>query len=136
MNINLTRTRSALACLAALLLLCAPRAALAIGEQNGRIAGVVTEAQTTAPIPGATVRVSGKALIGGTRTVTTAEDGRYEVVELPPGTYDVEVSYEQTKPVRRRVLVRQGETVPLNIPWSVELANTEVVTIIEERHMT
>jgi hypothetical protein len=40
------------------------------------------------------------------------------------------------KPVKRKVVVRQGELVPLDISWSAELAETETTVIVEERHMT
>jgi hypothetical protein len=122
--------------LALALIAIAPTSAWAVGEVNGRIGGVVTEAQTGAPVPGATVTVSGKSLPGGARTVTTADDGRYEIVELPPGRYDVEVSYSGVKPLKRRVVVRQGELLPLDIAWSAELAEAEVTVVVEERHMT
>ncbi len=113
-----------------------PSVAHAIGETNGRIAGTITEAQTGAPVPGATVTISGKNLIGAPRNVSTGEDGRYEVVELPPGPYDVEVSYSGVRPIKRRVVIRQGELLPLDIAWSAELAETEVQVVVEERHMT
>ena len=118
------------------LLAALPQAAWAIGEVNGRIAGLITEAQSNAPVPGATVTVSGKALIGGPRTVTSDDTGRYELVELPPGRYLVEVSYSGVKPVERKVVVRQGELLPLDISWSAELAEAEVTTVVEERHLT
>src|SRR5438132_11519575 len=86
-----------------------PGVALAVGEQSGRIAGIVTEAASGAPIPGATMTISGGALIGGPRHLTTGDDGRYEAVELPPGRYDVELSYSGIKPIKRRVIVRLGE---------------------------
>src|SRR3954465_11734564 len=82
--------------------------AWAVGETAGRIGGTITEAQTGAPVPGATVTISGASLIGGPRTVTTGDDGRYEIVEVPGGSYSVEVSYSGVKPIRRRVVVRQG----------------------------
>jgi hypothetical protein len=110
--------------------------AWAVGETNGRIGGTISEAQTGAPVPGATVTVSGKSLIGAPRSVTTADDGHYEIVELQSGTYDVEVSYAGVKPIRRRVSVRVGELVPLDVAWSAELAETEVTVIVEERHIT
>src|SRR5262245_23241649 len=106
--------------IAVLLSLCLPGVAWAVGEQAGRISGTVTEAASGAPVPGATVTVSGPKLIGGPRTLTTADDGRYEAVELPAGRYDVEVSYSGVKPIKRRVIVRQGETAPLDIQWSPE----------------
>jgi outer membrane receptor protein involved in Fe transport len=118
------------------LLIAAPRLAFAVGEQNGRLKGTVTEASTKAPVPGATVTVSSPNLIGGPQVHTTADDGTYEFIELPPGRYDVEVGYEGVKPVHRRVVVRQGETLPLDIAWSAELTNVEETVVVEERHMT
>ncbi|HZS38393.1 MAG TPA: carboxypeptidase regulatory-like domain-containing protein, partial [Polyangia bacterium] len=117
-------------------LAAAPRAAHAVGETNGRIGGTVMEQQTSAPVPGATVTASGPALIGGPRAVSTDENGRYEIVQLPPGAYTVEVSYSGVKPLRRKVVVRQGELLPLDIAWSAELAETETTVIVEERHLT
>jgi hypothetical protein len=116
--------------------LLAPSTVLAVGEQNGRISGTITEAASGAPVPGATVVISGPSLIGGPRNLTSGDDGNYQAVELPPGRYDVEVSYSGIKPIKRRVVVRQGETVPLDIQWSPELAQAEVTVVIEERHMT
>jgi hypothetical protein len=122
---------------ALVLALCAaPSVVYAVGEQNGQIKGTITEAASGAPVPGATVTVSGSSLIGGPRNYTTGDDGTYQAVELPPGRYDVEVSYSGVKPIKRRVVVRQGETLPLDIAWSPELAQAEVTVVVEERHMT
>ena len=51
----------------------APQTAHAVGEQNGRIAGVITDKLSQAPLPGARVAVKSSALIGGPRTVLTGE---------------------------------------------------------------
>jgi hypothetical protein len=110
--------------------------AWAVGEQTGRIVGAITETQTGAPVPGATVSANSRSLIGGARTVLTDDAGRYELVGLQPGSYDVEVSYSGVKPIKRRVVVLQGETAPLDIQWSPELSEAEVTVIVEERHMT
>jgi hypothetical protein len=122
--------------LALLALAFAPRAAHAVGEVNGRIKGNVVEAQTQAPVPGAQVKVSGKALIGNARVVVTGDDGSFQVYELPPGPYTVEVSYQGVKPIKKAVVVRQGETYPLDIQWSAELAEQEVTVVEESRRMT
>src|ERR1700730_2687487 len=127
------KTLASLFAFAVVLALAAPRAAHAVGETNGRIAGTVTEAQTGAPVPGASVTASGPALIGPPRTVTTGEDGRYEIVELPPGRYTIEVSYSGVKPITRKAVVRLGEMLPLDIAWSAELAETETTVVVEER---
>src|SRR5690349_11125160 len=133
---RLVNTRIQVALALAVAAIVAPQNAWAVGETNGRLGGTVTEAQTGAPVPGATVTVSGGSLIGGPRTVTTGDDGHYEFVELPPGSYNVEVSYSGVKPIRRRIVVRQGELAPLDIAWSAELAEAEVTVVVEERHLT
>ena len=122
--------------LAGLLLSLTAAVAWGAGEQTGRISGVITAAGSKTPIPGATVSATSPALIGGPREVATDDDGRYELAVLPPGVYRVEVGFEGVKPVERKVVVRQGETTPLNVSWSLEMAATQTYVIQEERHLT
>jgi len=105
-------------------------------EEVGRILGRVLEEETGAPVPGAQINVTGPNLIGPPRTTQTAEDGTFEVPNLPQGPYDVEVSYSGVKPLKRRILVRPGEAAPLEIAWSAELAAVETTVVQEERHLT
>jgi hypothetical protein len=118
------------------LLIALPGRVYALGEQTGRIVGHVFEEQTRAPVPGATVTVTGPTLIGSPRQTQTAEEGFFEVSNLPPGTYDVEVSYQGVKPIKRRILVRAAEAAPLEIAWSPELAQVETTIVTEERNLT
>jgi hypothetical protein len=62
-----------------------PRAALAVGEQTGRIKGLITEATSGSPLGGIDITVAGPTLIGGPRTIQANEDGTYELADLPPG---------------------------------------------------
>jgi hypothetical protein len=124
---------AALALAAALLV---PSLAFAVGETTGRIAGTVIEATTQTPLGGADVRVSGPALIGGACATQTDEAGRYELVALPPGVYDVEAGFPGFTPARRRIVVRQGETAPLDIAWSATTTEVKTYTIVEELHLT
>lgn len=117
-------------------LLAVPRVALAVGQEVGRLVGRVTEAQSNAAVPGASIVVTGKALIGPPRQVTTDEDGHYEVPNLAPGTYEVELSFSGVTPLRRRVEVAPSVATPVDIVWSVELAQAETSTITVERHPT
>lgn len=116
--------------------LVAPQAAYAVGEQTGRIAGVITDKLSGAPLPGARVEVRGQNLIGGPRSILTADDGSYEFISMPPGPYDVTLTFEGAKPLHRKIIVRQGETFPLNIAWTVEETKEELKVIYEERKMT
>jgi len=130
------RAGAALAAVAAIGVLAAATHAWAAGETNGRIAGSVVDAATKKPVPGADVRVSGPSLIGGARATQTDEAGRYELVELPPGTYDVEAGYPGFTPTRRRIVVRQGETAPLDMTWSATATDVKTYNIVEELHLT
>jgi len=116
--------------------LVAPRMAFAVGQEVGRITGRVTEAQTNAPVPGASIVVTGAPLIGPPRQTTTDEDGVYEVPNLDPGDYDLEVTFSGVKPIHRRVRVEPSVATPLDIPWSVELAETPTTAVVVERHPT
>jgi hypothetical protein len=117
-------------------LLALPGTVFAAGEEVGRIIGRVLEEQTGAPVPGAQISVTGPALIGPPRTTETADDGTFEVPNLHPGPYDVEVSYSGVKPIKRRILVRPSAAAPLEIAWSAELAAVETTVVQEERHLT
>jgi hypothetical protein len=114
----------------------APATVFAVGEQNGRLLGYITEQQSGAPVPGASITVNGPSLIGGARSVTSFDDGSYEISDLPPGRYDVQVTYSGVKPVLRRAVIRLAEATRLDIAWSPELAEAEVTVVVEERHLT
>ena len=56
--------------------------------QSSGIAGVVRDS-SGAVMPGVTVEASSPALIEKSRTVSTDTQGRYNIVDLRPGTYTV-----------------------------------------------
>ena len=118
------------------LVACAATQVLAVGENVGRITGVVREATGKDILPGATVTVTGKALIGAPRVAVTDDQGTYEVVNLPPGDYDVTVSLGGQNPMTRRVNVRVAQATPLDILWSAEMQGETVTILGEERHAT
>src|SRR5712691_6498227 len=57
-------------------------------QTNAGIAGIARDA-SGAVLPGVNVEASSSVLIERVRTVTTDGDGRYNIVELPPGGYTV-----------------------------------------------
>ena len=60
----------------------------AAAQLSSGIAGLVTDA-TGGVLPGVTVEASSPALIEGTRAAVTDSGGRYRILELRPGTYNV-----------------------------------------------
>ena len=63
-------------------------AAAAGAQQTSAITGVAKDI-SGAVLPGVTVEASSPALIEKTRTATTDGEGRYNIVDLQPGTYTV-----------------------------------------------
>jgi hypothetical protein len=115
--------------------LLAPQLALA-ADPVGRIRGVVREAGTDTPLPAVTIVASSKALIGGARTELTNEQGRYEILDLPPGEYTLEFSYAGVEPATRRVIVRQNEAAAVNVDWQLTAVGVDAVSVTESRPLT
>lgn len=69
-------------------LLLLPGTALAQSATSGAIAGEVRDT-TGAVLPGVVVEAASPSLIEKVRTVVTDGQGRYQIVELRPGTYTV-----------------------------------------------
>src|SRR5262245_36279106 len=108
--------RFRVAALVACALLCAlplPVPAQTLGVTSGTINGVVTD-QNEGALPGATVTVSGPALMG-VRTVVTDERGAYRFPGLAPGEYVL--TFELAgfgKTVREHVQVAVGFTATVD----------------------
>src|SRR5687768_15171303 len=69
-----------------LILILAPRLALAQGLGAASVAGVVKDA-SGAVLPGVTVEAASPVLIEKVRTTVTDTEGRYQLAELRAGTY-------------------------------------------------
>lgn len=112
MNIRSSLYRSAMLLLTAATLLTA--------GTTGKISGKVTDSKTKEGIPSAVVTVVGTSL-----GAAADFDGNYVIVNVPPGTYSVFVSYVGYQPTRvNNVGVNVDYTTTLNIPLkesSVEL---------------
>src|SRR5713226_5829122 len=104
--------------LVALWLLAIPAAAFA-QQTNGGIAGVARDA-SGAVLPGVTVEASSPVLIERVRVVTTDGEGRYNIVDLPPGTYTVAFSLVGFSTAKREGLeLSSGFTATVNIEMRV-----------------
>src|SRR3954452_807127 len=86
----MVRTYRVIQIAAAIALLTVPAAARA-QQTNAGISGVARDA-SGGVLPGVNVEASSPVLIEKVRTVTTDGDGRYNIVDLPPGRYAVTFS--------------------------------------------
>ena len=110
-----------------------PKSAYGVGEQNARLRGTVVEAGTQVPMPGAKVQIRSDALIGGPRVTRTDEEGNFDFLSIPHGTYVITVTYEGLRPIKRKVKLQLGETETIQISFAAELAEEDKQVIVEER---
>jgi hypothetical protein len=115
-------------------LVVAARDAAAVGQATGRVLGTVLEAETRAPVPGASAVLSGGS--GVHKGTATRDDGTFEIDAVPPGAYDLVVTYDGMKPLKRRVIVNPDAATPVTILWSAEAAKQETTVVEEERHLS
>lgn len=92
------------------LALLLPVGAFAIGEQYGRIAGIVYTPEG-AEMPNAKVTLTSPTLFGGPRVLCSWEDGSFTFNNLPPGTYETTIEKEGFKTViHANLIVSIGKT--------------------------
>ncbi|MBI4463721.1 MAG: carboxypeptidase regulatory-like domain-containing protein, partial [Acidobacteria bacterium] len=97
---------------------------------TGSILGRVQD-QTGAVVPG--VSVTARNLETGlTRTVVTNERGRYQILSLPPGNYEVEAEMAGfQKAIRRGIELTVGREAVVNLSQSVGEVTEQVVVVGE-----
>ena len=107
-------------------------ATAASAQQLGTVAGVVRD-PSGAVLPGVTVEVASPALIEKVRTAVTDGSGQYRIVNLPPGTYTVDVHADglQHRPARRRRGVGRRHGARSNAEMKVG-AVAETITVTGE----
>ena len=102
-----------------LCVLLLPRAGSAQTAAASGIAGVVKDA-SGAVLPGVTVEAASPALIEKVRTVVTDGEGRYNIVDLRPGTYIVTFSLTGFSAFRRDgIELTSGFTATVNADMKV-----------------
>jgi hypothetical protein len=101
----------------------------ALAQQASGIAGVVRDTSGLA-MPGVTVEAASPALIEKVRTVTTDGEGRYDIVDLRPGTYTVTFTLTGFSTVKREgIELGTGFTATVNATMQVgSLEETITVT--------
>jgi hypothetical protein len=106
-------------------------AGTAFAQTTSTILGVVTDASTGKPVPGAVIIATSSAL-QGEQTAVTGNDGSYRITLLPPGEYKLAVQLEGFKPAERSdITLRTDKTIRANIavvPEAVQMEEQVVRT--------
>ena len=111
--------------------MCVLLARPGLAQQASGIAGVVKDA-SGAVLPGVTVEAASPALIEKVRTVVTDGEGRYNIVDLRPGSYTVTFSLTGFSAFKRDGIdIPSGFTATVNADMKVG-SLTETVTVTGE----
>src|SRR5262245_34793607 len=100
-------------------------------QTTGSMRGVVTDTDDK-PLPGASITISSKALIGQTRTAYTNELGVFRFPALTVGAYSVEVTmqgFDSVKIGRVEVSLQATAVVPVQMKFAIK---AEAITVVGE----
>ncbi|MDE2646045.1 MAG: TonB-dependent receptor [Bacteroidota bacterium] len=102
---------------------------LIVGSVNAQstISGVVTDAESGLPLPGATVVVAGT--VTGT---ATDSDGAYVISDLSPGTYAIEVSFVGYEAILQSITL-QGPNVTFDFALQASSQALEALELFASR---
>ena len=93
--------------------LCSPALAIAQIGQTASLTGTVTDS-SGAVLPGVTVTAASEAVLGGSRTTVTDENGVYRFPALPPGTYSVKVELSGFRTATHDARLQLGQTITVD----------------------
>ena len=109
-----------------LLLLCLMALGLtAHAQKNGVISGKITDGEGNFSLPGATVRLS-----ESNRYTISNQIGDYEFLNIPAGTYTVEVLYLGYQPQSQEVVVEEGKNAVVNFTMTGGAETLEEITVV------
>lgn len=111
--------------------------AIAFGQETtGDIDGIVKD-QNGAAIPGVSVSLTSKSGVGVKRTTTATDEGRFSILDLPPGVYTVKVEgksgFGSLTVDNVEVSIGKTTSVPFvlkaNVSETVDVNTTDTATI-------
>jgi TonB-linked SusC/RagA family outer membrane protein len=109
----------------AVILVLAGSAAMAIAQ--GRIIGKVTDEDTGAPLGGVSVKLTvGTKVLGA----FAAKDGKYEIRNVPAGSYDITANYIGFKTQKKKITVPEGGETVQDFKMGLDLLLLEEAVVI------
>lgn len=99
------------------------------GQETAKISGVVTDAETGEPLPGANVIIQGTSF-----GAATDADGEYTILQIQPGLYTVSASFIGYATLQKQeVQLTAGLTTRLNFELEPAAIEGEVIEVVVER---
>lgn len=101
-----------------------------MGGTTGKLAGRITDKQTGEALIGANIVIKSANVNSG---ASTDVDGYYHVLNLPPGSYQVIISYIGYTKTERTVSIKVDQTTTLDIQLSTEAYLADEVLVVGDR---
>ncbi len=105
-------------------------AAVVMAGTTGKLAGRITDSQTGEALVGANVIIKSAVPNVG---ATTDLEGYYHIINLPPGNYDVSISYIGYSTVEKKISIKVDQTTSLDVQLGAQDIVTNEVVISGER---
>ncbi len=100
-------------------------------QTTGRLTGIVRDAETQEVLPGANVTIQG-TMIGAATNI----EGRFSIVNIPVGTYNVEASMMgYTKLIKTNVLISLDQIRTVNFDLQTAVIEGQEVTVVADRQI-
>ena len=90
-------------------------------QNHGTVRGTVTLLDTGAAVHGATVLIIGPGFVAA-----TAEDGQFEIVNVPPGTYEILAQREHLTATRQTITVHAAQVAEVDFALSLSPVHEEI----------
>ncbi|MFM8568276.1 MAG: carboxypeptidase-like regulatory domain-containing protein, partial [Candidatus Kapaibacterium sp.] len=98
-----------------------------VGVQAGSVKGKVRD-ENRSPVAGAVAQI--RSLKKGDYT---EKDGRFEIRDVPPGTYELEVTLLEYKAEKRTIVVKKDEDLTVDVRISPQAVTTQSVEVRAQR---
>jgi len=90
----------------------------------GTVEGTVIEAESNNPLIGTNI-----VLVGTRFGATTDAEGKYSIPRVPPGVYEVQVSYVGYRSITRDVTVPANQAVTVDFELEIDVLNLDEVVV-------
>lgn len=100
------------------------------GGTTGKLAGRITDRQTGEALIGANIIIKSATINSG---ASTDADGYYHIINLPPGNYQVTISYIGFTKAEGQVSIKVDQTTTLDIQLTAEAYLSDEVVVLGER---
>ncbi len=98
---------------------------------TGKVSGYIIDFKTREPLLGANVIVKGTSL-----GAATDEEGRFYILQIPPGIYSIEINYiGYAKVTVTNIKIQVDLTTPLNAELKPSSMQTEEVIVVAKKPM-